>query len=262
MAPHGDRAVRVRAHVLTPSCPSRPGRAPRRAARDRAGEQLGPARRNDETAAGRADETRRLAVLVGCDDDRARDREDSADAAPDDVARETARKTDDVHAPRTARTRARPAAGDPGRRRRPRAERAREPLQLGPPDTTADDRHHDVVEVAQERRGAKPATSGYGPSPTLPECMTTNLPVSPRRPRPLVVVRTRLERSRVDPVGDDRDPRDLRPSATRRPSSCLRSRPPRSAPPQVRTNERPQDGDDDEVSTLRRATAVSGTRPG
>ena len=63
---------------------------------DHRGDQLGPARRDDDAAADLLDEPHRLAVGVRGDEHRSPDREDPVETARHDVAREPARETDVV----------------------------------------------------------------------------------------------------------------------------------------------------------------------
>ena len=63
---------------------------------NRAGEQLGTARRDDDPTADLLHDLRGLAVVVRRHDHRPGDSEDAVQPTRDDVARKTGRKTDDV----------------------------------------------------------------------------------------------------------------------------------------------------------------------
>src|SRR5581483_5648837 len=109
-------------------------------AADRAREQLGPARRDDDPAADVEDDLGRLAVGVGRDDHGPTRGQDPVEPARDDVAGEALREADDVDARGRERLRKPLARLVREEADLVRLEQAREVLELRVPRAVPDDR--------------------------------------------------------------------------------------------------------------------------
>ena len=146
---------------------------------DLLGNQIGPARRSDDSAPDAANELRGLAVLLGCGDDRSSGREDPVHATGNDVARQSTPEADEVDVRARERLREQLARlvveeRDLGPRRcsspAERGGRAARRTRSGRP--TGCSRSASEVE-------ARISVSRSWAWPMLPECMTTKRPSRP-----------------------------------------------------------------------------------